>query len=78
MIDAYDERGVLCCKFHHVMVIVVVIGANVSEVKLGFELGGLASETTFAMVVVAVAVIINAAGVAIAAVVVGAHQEKAT
>ena len=56
------------------MVVVVVTGVNVSEIKLRFELGGLGSETVFAVVVVAVAVaiIIGAAGVDVAAVVVDA------
>ena len=36
----------------------VVIGVNVSGVKLGFELGGIELETAFAVVVVAVAVVI--------------------
>jgi len=53
--------------------VVVVIGADVLEVKLRFELGGLGLETAFAVVVVAVAVVIfNAADVDVAAVVVGA------
>lgn len=51
----------------------VVIGTNVSEVKVRFKLGGIELETAFAVVVVAVAVvIIGAAGVTVAAVVVGA------